>query len=131
MEQTTKICPICNETIKRHPALSRTDNKTEICSKCGLLQAGQALLNHINTMLALDDIEKVFRQYQDPIQVIVACYLAIRYDDKTCYSLENKDLNAVYKVIRKYGTIFNDELNHEIDVILNRKNNRGGSKKWK
>ena len=62
-----KICPICNKPIIGHPALSRTDNKTEICTKCGIMQAGQALLNHINTMLALDDIEKVFSQYKDPI----------------------------------------------------------------
>ncbi len=33
------ICPICNEKIKGPPALSRIDNKTKICSKCGILQA--------------------------------------------------------------------------------------------
>lgn len=121
MKQTTKICPICKEPIKGHPALSRTDNKTEICNNCGIIQAGQALLNNINTMLALDDIERVFKQYKDPMQVVTACYLAIRYDSKTCYNLENEDLNAVYKVIKKYRTIFNEELNHEVNVILNRK----------
>ena len=32
-------CPLCNEMIKGVPALSRIDNKTKICSKCGILQA--------------------------------------------------------------------------------------------
>lgn len=34
-----KICPCCKEPIVRYPALSRVDNKTEICSKCGILEA--------------------------------------------------------------------------------------------
>lgn len=35
----TKICPICNKEIGRYPAISRKDNKTEICSNCGMLEA--------------------------------------------------------------------------------------------
>lgn len=34
-----KICPRCKKTIISYPALSRVDNKTEICSKCGTLEA--------------------------------------------------------------------------------------------
>ena len=34
-----KICPICNQEIKGHPAISRKDNKTEICSNCGTAEA--------------------------------------------------------------------------------------------
>jgi len=34
-----RICPICEKEYAEHPALSRIDNKTEICSKCGNLQA--------------------------------------------------------------------------------------------
>lgn len=34
-----KICPRCNNYIVGYPALSRVDNKTEICSKCGNLEA--------------------------------------------------------------------------------------------
>ena len=34
-----KICPRCKNYIVGYPALSRVDNKTEICSKCGNLEA--------------------------------------------------------------------------------------------
>ena len=36
-----KICPNCGKVIKGYPALSRKDNKTEICSNCGTLEALQ------------------------------------------------------------------------------------------
>jgi predicted RNA-binding Zn-ribbon protein involved in translation (DUF1610 family) len=32
-------CPKCDEPIGDHPALSRRDNKTQICSKCGTNEA--------------------------------------------------------------------------------------------
>lgn len=36
-----KICPICGSIINGYPALSRKDNKTEICPNCGTLEAIQ------------------------------------------------------------------------------------------
>ena len=39
IEQQEKICPKCGNCIQGHPALSRADNKTEICSNCGTLEA--------------------------------------------------------------------------------------------
>lgn len=34
------VCPVCNNLyIKGKGALSRRDNKTEICSNCGTLEA--------------------------------------------------------------------------------------------
>ena len=33
-----RICPICGKTYRDYPALSRTDNKTEICPDCGVIQ---------------------------------------------------------------------------------------------
>ncbi len=35
----TKICANCGKAIIGHSALSRRDNKTEICSNCGTLEA--------------------------------------------------------------------------------------------
>lgn len=32
-------CPICKKSYKNHPALSRKDNKTEICPECGQREA--------------------------------------------------------------------------------------------
>ena len=38
-----KICPLCHRTYSEAPALSRTDNKTLICSECGTRQALQSV----------------------------------------------------------------------------------------
>lgn len=29
-------CPICGQVYTNYPAISRKDNKTEICSECGV-----------------------------------------------------------------------------------------------
>ena len=39
------ICPICGEDYDEHPAISRKDNKTEICPNCGV---GEAFMNFCN-----------------------------------------------------------------------------------
>jgi len=38
-------CPKCGEPLEGFPALSRRDNKTEICSDCGTLEAMEDFLN--------------------------------------------------------------------------------------
>jgi len=38
MEKTI-ICPRCNQLWTGFPAVGRVDNKTEICSPCGLAEA--------------------------------------------------------------------------------------------
>ena len=37
-----RICPICGKSYLNYPALSRTDNKTEICPDCGVVQGLEA-----------------------------------------------------------------------------------------
>lgn len=37
--QGGKVCPTCTQTYFAYPALSRKDNKTEICPGCGVLEA--------------------------------------------------------------------------------------------
>lgn len=41
-KKTRKQCPRCGRYMVGHPAISRKDNKTEICSTCGLLEALEA-----------------------------------------------------------------------------------------
>lgn len=36
------ICPKCGREYSERPALSRTDNRTEICPDCGTMEALQA-----------------------------------------------------------------------------------------
>jgi len=42
---TRKVCPNCGRYMVGYPAISRKDNKTEICSTCGLLEALDAYKN--------------------------------------------------------------------------------------
>lgn len=35
-------CPKCGQTYTGHPAISRDDNKTNICPECGVREAFQA-----------------------------------------------------------------------------------------
>lgn len=39
------VCPICGEEYSEPPAISRKDNKSKICSKCG---TGEALMDFID-----------------------------------------------------------------------------------
>ena len=34
-----RTCPVCHRQYTQHPALSRKDNKTEICPDCGVDEA--------------------------------------------------------------------------------------------
>ena len=34
-----RICPVCGKSYSDYPALSRRDNKTEICPECGMQEA--------------------------------------------------------------------------------------------
>jgi len=36
---SVKTCPICKNKYVGYPAISRADNKTEICPQCGLKEA--------------------------------------------------------------------------------------------
>ena len=40
-----RVCPICGRVYTDEPALSRKDNKTAICSQCGLQEALDAFTN--------------------------------------------------------------------------------------
>ena len=43
-----KMCANCGKAIIGHPALSRKDNKTEICSNCGTLEAIEDFIKYNN-----------------------------------------------------------------------------------
>lgn len=38
-----RVCPICGKVYNEYPAISRKDNKTEICSGCGIAEAFEGL----------------------------------------------------------------------------------------
>lgn len=41
----TRICPICNQPYTAPPAISRRDNTTEICPRCGIREAMEDYYN--------------------------------------------------------------------------------------
>mgnify|MGYP002513289907 CR=1 FL=1 len=46
-----KICPKCGKTFEGVGALSRRDNKTEICSECGRKEAINDYIDFYNHIL--------------------------------------------------------------------------------
>ncbi len=60
-------CPECGKVFTERPAISRVDNKTEICSECGYRQAMASI--------------GVGRQEQDKILSIIRTY--VREMEKT------------------------------------------------
>ena len=36
---SSELCPLCKNELGQYPAISRADNKTKICSKCGMNEA--------------------------------------------------------------------------------------------
>lgn len=42
-----RVCPKCGRTYSMYPALSRDDNKTEICPDCGTQEALKAMINRL------------------------------------------------------------------------------------
>lgn len=47
-EKKVKICPVCKKEYTGYPAISRKDNKTEICPNCGV---NEALEDYLIAML--------------------------------------------------------------------------------
>lgn len=50
-KKKVRVCPICNNKYSDEPAISRTDNKTLICSSCGQSQSLQDFFQHQNSKL--------------------------------------------------------------------------------
>ena len=40
------VCPKCGQLTNEYPALSRIDNKTNICPKCGMTEALSDAVKH-------------------------------------------------------------------------------------
>lgn len=56
MEKLKSRCPKCKNYIQGYPAISRKDNKTKICSECGILEALESFINYPKTRK--DNIKK-------------------------------------------------------------------------
>ena len=57
MDQRKKTCPLCNKEYIGVGALSRKDNKTEICSECGSKEAIEVFSNYLKSKDAKKEVE--------------------------------------------------------------------------
>lgn len=48
VERKERVCPVCGKTYTDYPAISRRDNKTEICPQCGTAEALEDFFNNIH-----------------------------------------------------------------------------------
>ena len=46
VERKERVCPVCGKTYTDYPAISRRDNKTEICPQCGIAEALEDFFNN-------------------------------------------------------------------------------------
>ena len=51
------ICPVCGKKYSGYPALSRVDNKTEICGECGRWEAMAAYWKYLKYLTKEDGKE--------------------------------------------------------------------------
>ena len=53
-----RICPLCGEWHRELPAISRADDKTEICSGCGIREA-------VGGVLSEEQIEELIKRNKE------------------------------------------------------------------
>lgn len=56
-----RICPECGKEYSSRPALSRKDNKTMICPKCGMMEA----LDDSAKFLLLRETDQQWKRYKE------------------------------------------------------------------
>ena len=62
LEEAHLTCPICGEQYAEPLAISRTDNKTEICSSCGIRQAVSGLLSEADIEAIIQKNKELYKQ---------------------------------------------------------------------
>ena len=68
-----RICPECGKEYSSRPALSRKDNKTMICPKCGMMEA----LDTVRDFYAPGMTDQHWKQYKEEfmlIYILVFCF---------------------------------------------------------
>ena len=59
-------CPICGEEYREPPAISRVDDKTEICSACGIREAVEGIMKD-------EDVDELVRKNRELSAKINGC----------------------------------------------------------
>lgn len=118
----TKVCARCGNAIIGYPAISRKDNKTEICSNCGTLEALEKVIEYKKegekVKILKSVTEKLRTKYKDTSIItvfdnfIMLQYLVIRNGTKEIYkTLYIKEFEGKLKI-----TVYPDRLERVIEV---------------
>ena len=83
MNRKRQICPRCDTRYTTYPALSRRDNKTHICNKCGDIEAMNDYVPFKDISLEQLLMEKTF---MDKINVSYSNWLKFKVAVETKYS---------------------------------------------
>lgn len=67
------ICPKCNKEFTVRPALSRKDNKTEICPECGIIEALESVPNSYRPEEFYIEVVKDFLEKNKETYMITKC----------------------------------------------------------
>lgn len=101
LKESEKVCPKCGQKYTGYPALSRKDNKTEICPDCGTEEAIE------------DYLSAMKHESRDRVAETIGKFIHDLNDDAWSYNGETKTLGGktIYD-IRKNGKaeISNEEL---------------------
>lgn len=109
----TKICANCGKAIIGHPALSRKDNKTEICSNCATLEALEVFIKYNKEII---DIEKKIKNKMKETFTDEQMNLLEQYQN-----CEDKILQDMVEQAFVFGYVMSNELKYEATRYYNKK----------
>ena len=125
LEERKKKCPRCGAVITFYPAISRKDNKTEICSDCGVIEAIEEYINHKNklevgmyvrTTYGIGKIVKAYIVYSDD-----GCLWHLTYmtdNPKIEVSLYTKELSyKLFGEVQKNHRVKYESIENNLELV--------------
>ena len=124
-KERKKKCPRCGAVITFYPAISRKDNKTEICSDCGVIEAIEEYINHKNklevgmyvrTTYGIGKIVKAYIVYSDD-----GCLWHLTYmtdNPKIEVSLYTKELSyKLFGEVQKNHRVKYESIENNLELV--------------
>ena len=113
---SNKKCPLCHQKITGYPALSRKDNKTQICSNCGMMEAINIAKENMKTTKLMRVI--MTRKSENKKQIINSIKAVTAVFGTAPKTIEIKKIIELEKEKYEY---FSNNLLKENDIIKENK----------
>lgn len=92
MKNNERTCPKCGQIYNEYPAISRLDNKTEICPDCGSKEALEQFTNYINETKEDKQLEiAIIPMKKDNLIFEITNFGYLKANDLCDYLLDNFD----------------------------------------